>query len=643
MRFAAQPSPVLATIDAGAAQLRASGAAVVVGVGGGSVLDSAKAIAALAANEGTWEDYQLARRTLAHPALPVVAVPTTAGTGSEAGAVAVIGNPALGIIKSVTHPSMLPRLVILDPDLTASMPPRLTALVGLDAFIHALESYVSLKASPLTEGASLDALALLAPNLPRAVRDGQDMDARGNVLLGSYRAGQALNAGIGAAHILAQPISAVLGIGHPNALSTVLPHTVAYNAEYAAEKYARVRAILDPAAPADTPLAAIIAGFLHDLGLDQRLRDYGATAADIPRILDAVVRSTGHIWTNPRPVTLDGLEAILAGGPVAARKGTHPMSRTLRVVTTSLATLEDTAPPFNLRPPEPEENLRRGLALLDAAGRQGADLACLPEGFLAAGLPGARLRAVAEPIPGPAFDAVAACARQYHMNVVAGFYAEIAGRLHNLAAVIDRTGALVGTYSKNHPTEGEIAGGVTPGDAAPVFATDVGRLGVGICFDVNWPGFWADLAAQGADLVCWISAYEGGFPLQAYAWLHRYPIVTSVWPYHARVIDKTGRVLATTSRWGRIAVCDLDLDKRLFHTDGQADRILPIQARYGAQVRVETFTEEHLFTLETLDPALTPDAVIAEFGLVEYDDYVARCTRAQAAARPQPAPAGAPG
>ena len=208
---------------------------------------------------------------------------------------------------------MLPRLVILDPELTVSVPPALTAAVGLDALIHALESYVSPKASPLTELASLRALTLLAGALPAAVADGANLAARGDVLMASHLAGQALNAGIGAAHILAQPISATLGIDHPAALSTVIAPTVAYNegAGGPAEKYRRVIATLEPTATPDAAPSAVVRRFVHALGLDRRLRDYGATAATIPRILDAVARSTGHIWTNPRPLTLDVLERIL--------------------------------------------------------------------------------------------------------------------------------------------------------------------------------------------------------------------------------------------------------------------------------------------------------------------------------------------
>jgi predicted amidohydrolase len=306
-----------------------------------------------------------------------------------------------------------------------------------------------------------------------------------------------------------------------------------------------------------------------------------------------------------------------------------PTKKIIKIATTSLATLEDTAPPYNLRHPDPEDNLRLGLSLLEAAGEQGADLAVLPEGFMAAGLPGAHLRSVAQPIPGPAFDAVADCARRYSMYVVAGFYTVMGEQMFNVASLIDREGRLAGMYAKNHPTEGEIDCGVTPGTEVPVFDTDFGKVGLSICFDINWQPFWSGLAEKGADLVCWISAYEGGFPLQAYAWLHQYPVVSSVWPYHAKVIDVTGRVLASSSRWGRLAVCDLNLDKRLFHTDGQHQHVLSIQTRYGQRVRVETYTEEHLFTVESQDPSLDVEQVIEEFGLVEYKSYVERCTSAQ--------------
>jgi predicted amidohydrolase len=309
------------------------------------------------------------------------------------------------------------------------------------------------------------------------------------------------------------------------------------------------------------------------------------------------------------------------------------MPRMCRVVTTSTATLEAVQPPYNLRPPEPGANLSMGLSLVDAAGAQEPDLICLPEGFLGAGLTIDRKPALAEPIPGPVFDQLAARARQYHTYVVAGLYLCESDRVYNCAVLIDRQGKAAGIYRKKHLTEREIAGGMTPGDRAMVFDTDFGRVGLAVCFDFNWPQLWADMKDQGAEVVCWLSAFEGGFPLQAYAWTHGYRIVASVWPYHARVIDITGRIVAMTSRWNRLAMCDLNLDKRMFHTDGQADRLLAIHAKYGRRVEIETFTEEALITISSLDPQLTEAEVIAEFGLMDYGAFISRCTAAQEQAR----------
>ncbi|MCB1489041.1 MAG: carbon-nitrogen hydrolase family protein [Bauldia sp.] len=312
------------------------------------------------------------------------------------------------------------------------------------------------------------------------------------------------------------------------------------------------------------------------------------------------------------------------------------MARMVKITTTSLATLEDVAPPYNLRYPDPQDTLALGLSLLDAAGAQGTDLALLPETFMAAGLPGTQIRNVAEPLDGPSFRAVAEMARRHQMYIVAGFFAEMDGEVFNIATLIDRKGELAGIYKKQRPTEGEILSGVTPGTDAPVFDTDFGRIAMAVCFDLNWQDLWASYAREQVDIVCWLSAYEGGFPLQTYAWMHRFTVVSSVWPYFARVIEPTGRIVSQTSRWGRIAVHNLNLDKRLFHTDGHQEKLISMQTRYGERIRLETFNEEHLFTLECLDPNLAIDRVIAEFGLTEYGDFIDRCTEVQSQAVRQP-------
>lgn len=312
------------------------------------------------------------------------------------------------------------------------------------------------------------------------------------------------------------------------------------------------------------------------------------------------------------------------------------MPTTIRVATTSLATFENVKPPYNLRNPSPKENIERGLSLLDLASKQGADIAVLPETFPAAGLPyeAETLMSVAESIPGPTFDALAERARRHHMYVVAGLPLSLGSRgVYNSAVLIDRDGSLVGTYAKMHPTEGEIASGIVAGHETAVYDVDFGRVGLAICFDLNWPSLWEDMANQKADLVCWISAYPGGFPLQAYAWQNQYRIASAVWSYEARIVDFTGRILAETTRWDRLAVADLDLDKRLFHTDQQYERILAIREKYGQRISLETFHEEHLFTVESRDPHLTVSHVIAEFRLIEFKDYIARCTQAQVGSR----------
>jgi predicted amidohydrolase len=305
------------------------------------------------------------------------------------------------------------------------------------------------------------------------------------------------------------------------------------------------------------------------------------------------------------------------------------MTKLVRIATTSLATLEDFSPPYNLSHPDPKATFARGLALIDAAGAQKADLVCLPETFAAAGLPASQIWQIAEAPDGPSFKALAERARINHINVVAGMFQRNEDGISNVAVLIDRDGRLVGTYSKKHPTEGEIDGGITPGAHAQVFNTDIGRVGLAICFDLNWHELWAEMKAQGAEIVCWISAYEGGFPLQAYAWLHSLTVVSSVQSYHGKIIDRSGTILTETNRWGRLTSWDIDMHKRWFHTDGQGEKIIAVQTRYGERVRVETLGQEHMFSIASRDPSLNIDDIVAELGLIDYDNYIARCTSAQ--------------
>jgi len=300
------------------------------------------------------------------------------------------------------------------------------------------------------------------------------------------------------------------------------------------------------------------------------------------------------------------------------------MPRKVRVATASL---------FSPDVRRADENRADALAYVEAAGRDGADLVCLPETLLQAGTPRAE-RPIVEPIPGPTFDALAAAARASRINVVAGLCELREGRHYNVAVAIDRDGRLVGRYEKVHPTIGECRDQrIVPGRAGAVVDLDVGRVGLAVCYDIGWPALWQTLADERAELVVWPSAYDGGFPLQAYAWTHFYYVVSSVWGQHSRVIDLTGRVLASTSRWSRLALATIDLEKRVFHVDDQYDKLAAIQRRYGGRVTAVGYSEENVFTLESNDPDLPLAEIAREFGLETFRDYHARAERVQDEAR----------
>lgn len=280
--------------------------------------------------------------------------------------------------------------------------------------------------------------------------------------------------------------------------------------------------------------------------------------------------------------------------------------------------------------PTVERNLTRVQEALDAASAGGADLICLPETFAQAGCPNELRQETAQRIPGPVFDHLARHARRHRAWIVAGTTERMAdGTIQNVAWVLDRQGQLAGRYAKVHPTIGEIEQGITPGSTAPVFDTDFGRIGIAICYDIGWPEHWAALAEQGARLIVWPSAYDGGFPLQVYAWSHFATVVSSVWGYHSKVIDVTGRVLTATSRWSRVAIRRVDLEKEVFHIDAQVKKLADLQRQLGSAVTVEGLSEENVFTVESHDDAWPLSRIKQEFGLENFRDYHARATLVQ--------------
>jgi alcohol dehydrogenase len=285
------PGPTVAMVDAGAAYAAPLNIDLIVGVGGGSSLDFAKAVNFVLTNGGSIRDYWGYGKA-SRPMLPMIAVPTTAGTGSEAQTYAVITDPE-------THAKMICgdtkaafRAAILDPKLTTSMSRSLTASTGYDAISHAVETLVSTRRNALSDCFSRSAWRLLNTSYERVLREPEDLEARGAMLLGSYFGGMAMeNSMLGAAHACATPLITHCGIAHGAALGVLLAHVVKWNGDVAWQYY-------------DELNAGDLAGRLRDLAqageLPTSLQDAGVSESSLPRLAE----EAGSQWTgkfNPRP------------------------------------------------------------------------------------------------------------------------------------------------------------------------------------------------------------------------------------------------------------------------------------------------------------------------------------------------------
>jgi alcohol dehydrogenase len=289
--FSENPTTVHA--EAGAEVAREFRPDLIVGLGGGSSMDCAKGINFLHSCGGRMQDYH-GRGRATGPMLPSIAVPTTAGTGSETQSFALITDPTTGMKMACGDPRAAFRVAILDVTLTLTQPPRVAAVTGIDALSHAVESHVSLAATPASRVFSREAWRLLSRHLPRVFADPADHEPRGAVQLGAAWAGLAIeNAMLGAAHALANPLTAAYGIVHGQAVGLMLPHVVRFNAATCAERYAELTAEGD--------LADWLTSTLKRAGLASSLSALGIASPDIPSLAAAAARQ----WTagfNPRPV-----------------------------------------------------------------------------------------------------------------------------------------------------------------------------------------------------------------------------------------------------------------------------------------------------------------------------------------------------
>ncbi|MGH8180438.1 MAG: iron-containing alcohol dehydrogenase [Steroidobacteraceae bacterium] len=243
-----QPNPVEDNVKAGVKLFRACNCEGVIAIGGGSALDVGKAVALMSGQRRPLWDFEdredwWKRVDTSHIAR-VIAVPTTAGTGSEVGRAAVITDLRNHVKKIIFHPLMMPACVILDPALTVGLPPHVTAATGMDALSHALEAFCASGYHPMADGIAAEAMRLIADALPRAYRDGSDLEARAQMLVASSMGATAFQKGLGAMHAMSHPCSALLGSHHGLTNAVVMPYVLAWNEPVIADRLGRLAAYL---------------------------------------------------------------------------------------------------------------------------------------------------------------------------------------------------------------------------------------------------------------------------------------------------------------------------------------------------------------------------------------------------------------
>ncbi|MCX7018588.1 MAG: iron-containing alcohol dehydrogenase [bacterium] len=312
------PNPTTESVSAGALMAREHNADVVIGMGGGSSMDTAKAIAVEATHAGTAWDYLFFKTPPTEKTLPVIAVSTTSGTGSQVTQVAVMTETATRTKSAIYHPIICPRVAIVDPELMISVPEHITAATGFDVFCHAFESYLHSNASPITDTLALEAIGLVFRNLPSVVRDGTDIGGRSAMALADTLAGLCIaNAGVTLPHGVGMAISGMYPqIMHGESLAIVYPSFMRFTWASAPEKFARVARILNPSlaqAPDDAAAMAFcddLDSFLKSIGMRLGLADFGAPEHELDELARAGMVLPDY-KSNPRIATSDEMLSII--------------------------------------------------------------------------------------------------------------------------------------------------------------------------------------------------------------------------------------------------------------------------------------------------------------------------------------------
>ncbi|MFC2020261.1 iron-containing alcohol dehydrogenase [Chloroflexota bacterium] len=314
-----QPEPPVKNVSDGARMAREMGCDIVIGVGGGSSLDVAKGVALMAKLEGSVIDYA-GTDIVPYSGVPKILLPTTAGTGSEVTRVFVLTDEADKLKKVIYSDFVLADVAIVDPRLTLSMPPSVTADSGIDALIHAIESHVSMNATPFSDILSIEAIQLIGGNISTAYAKSDNMEARSNMALAATVAGMAFaSGGLGANHALAYVLGTDYHLSHGRSNAVLLPYIVDYNRLSSPQRYARIAQAIGvsiegiSAYESGERLVEYLKKLLEFLGVSIHLSSYGVSREDIPGMVEGAMKQSRLFIPNPRNLTADNVKEIYTG------------------------------------------------------------------------------------------------------------------------------------------------------------------------------------------------------------------------------------------------------------------------------------------------------------------------------------------
>ncbi len=318
-----RPNPVSKNVEDGLALYRRGRHDGVIAFGGGSALDTGKTIAFMAGQTRPMWDFEdigdYWKRADPKGIAPIIAVPTTAGTGSEVGRAAVILNEADHTKRILFHPKMMPSIVISDPELTVGLPAHVTAATGMDALAHCLEAYCVSSFHPLAEGIAVEGMRLIKEWLPVAVRDGKNLTARAHMMAAASMGAAAFQKGLGAIHALSHPVGALYDTHHGLTNGVVMPYVLAFNRPAIEAKLIRLAAWLDLQPPSFDAVMNWVLRLREEIGIPHSLRDLGV-GSDRLEELAAMAAVDPTAGTNPIPIGVKELRSMF----VAAIEGRLP-------------------------------------------------------------------------------------------------------------------------------------------------------------------------------------------------------------------------------------------------------------------------------------------------------------------------------